>query len=78
MKQYFLTMFFAVSAAFANLAIPLPVHAQSEASAALSMLPVTSVVGTAADVGAAVSAVVAVPHALSVVGATLTVVAKLS
>jgi hypothetical protein len=75
MKQYFITMFFSVSAAFANLAFPLPAHAQSEASAALSMLPVASVVGTASVAGAAASAVVAVPTALSVAGATLTVVA---
>jgi len=73
MKQYFVTMLFAVSAALANVAIPLQAHAQSEASTALSMLPVASVVGTASVAGAAASAVVSVPAALSVAGATLTV-----
>lgn len=75
MRQYFVTMLFAVSAAFANVAIPFPAHAQSEASTALSMLPVASVVGTASVAGAAASAVVSVPAALSVAGATLTVIA---
>ena len=46
-------------------------QAQSEASAALSLLPVASVVGTASVAGATASAVVA----LSVGGAALTVVA---
>ena len=50
-------------------------QAQSEASAALSLLPVASVVGTASVAGAVASAVVAVPVALSVGGAALTVVA---
>ena len=50
-------------------------QAQSEASAALSLLPVASVVGTASVAGAAASAVVALPVALSVGGAALTVVA---
>lgn len=50
-------------------------QAQSEASAALSLLPVASVVGTASVAGATASAVVAVPVALSVGGAALTVVA---
>lgn len=47
----------------------LAAQAQSEASAALSLVPVASVAGAAA------SAVVAVPVALSVGGAALTVVA---
>ena len=50
-----------------------PARAQSEASAALSMLPVASVVGTASVASAAAGAVVAVPAALSVGGAVLTV-----
>jgi hypothetical protein len=75
MKQYFITMLFAVGAAFANVAIPLSARAQSEASAALSILPVASVVDTASVAGAAASAAVAVPAALSVAGATLAVVA---
>ena len=48
----------------------LPARAQSEASAALSLLPVASVVGTASVASAAV---VTVPVALSVTGAALTV-----
>jgi hypothetical protein len=51
----------------------LPARAQSEASAALSMLPVASVVGTASVASTAAAAVVAVPAALSVTGAVLTV-----
>lgn len=50
-----------------------PARAQSEASAALSMLPVASVVGTASVASAAAGAVVTVPAALSVGGAVLTV-----
>ncbi|XDF35105.1 hypothetical protein RBH89_23310 [Paracidovorax avenae] len=50
-----------------------PVRAQSEVSAALSMLPVASVVGTASVGSAAVGAVATVPVALSVAGAVLTV-----
>ena len=50
-----------------------PARAQSEASAALSLLPVASVVGTASVASAAAGAVVAVPAALSVGGAVLTV-----
>ncbi|MDH4466330.1 MAG: hypothetical protein QE290_20050 [Acidovorax sp.] len=54
-------------------AVALPARAQSEASAALSMLPVASVVGTASVASAAAGAVVTVPVALSVGGAVLTV-----
>ena len=50
-----------------------PARAQSEASVALSMLPVASVVGSAAVASAAAGAVVVVPAALSVGGAVLTV-----
>ena len=50
-----------------------PARAQSEASAALSLLPVASVVGTASVASAAAGAVVTVPAALSVGGAVLTV-----
>ncbi|MDD2178603.1 hypothetical protein OIN59_14290 [Acidovorax sp. D2M1] len=50
-----------------------PAHAQSEVSAALSLLPVASVVGTASVASAAAGAVVTVPAALSVGGAVLTV-----
>ena len=75
MKQYFFTFLMAVFAATVNIAIPLPARAQSEASVALSMLPVASVVGAASVTGAAVSTVAAVPVALSVGGAALSVVA---
>ena len=50
-----------------------PAQAQSELSVGLSMLPVASVVGTASVAGAAASTVAAVPLALSVGGAVLTV-----
>ncbi|MDM0000023.1 hypothetical protein QTI24_15500 [Variovorax sp. J22P240] len=75
MKQYLTTVLVAVCAALANVLVPAEAHAQSEASAALSVLPVASVVGAASATGAAASAVVAVPAALSVGGAVLTVVA---
>ncbi|RYF58422.1 MAG: hypothetical protein EOO29_50070 [Comamonadaceae bacterium] len=56
-----------------------PARAQSEASAALSLMPVASVVGSAAAgsviAGSAAGAVLALPVALSVGGAVLTVVA---
>ncbi|MDP9901226.1 hypothetical protein [Variovorax ginsengisoli] len=64
-----------VSLTFAGLAVSPPASAQSEASAALSLMPVASVVGSAAAAGTAASAVVALPVALSVGGAMLTVVA---
>ena len=48
-------------------------HAQSEASAALSLMPVASVVGTAMSVGAGASAVSAAPVLLSAGAAVLTV-----
>ena len=57
----------------AALEVANPARAQSEASAALSMLPVASVVGTASVASAAAGAVVTVPAALSVGGAVLTV-----
>ena len=50
-----------------------PARAQSEASAALSMLPVASVVGGASAVGAGASALSAAPLALSAAGAVFTV-----
>lgn len=49
------------------------VHAQSEVSVGLSLLPVASVVGTASVASTAAGAVAAVPVALSVGGAILTV-----
>lgn len=62
-------------AGLAGVAVPLQAHAQSEASAALSLMPVASVVGSAAAGGSAVGAVLAVPAALSVGGVYLTVLA---
>jgi hypothetical protein len=58
----------------------LPLHAQahdgaSEASAALSLMPMASVVGAASAAGASATAVVALPAALSVGGSVLTVLA---
>lgn len=56
-----------------------PARAQSEASAALSLMPVASVVGSAvagsAAAGSVAGAAVALPAALSMGGAVLTVVA---
>ena len=75
MKKSFVTVLVAVCAAWGGIAMPLQAHAQSEASAALSMLPVASVVGAASVAGSAASAVVALPAALSVGGAALSVVA---
>ena len=52
-----------------------PVQAQSEASVALSLLPVASLVGVSSVGSEAAGAVVALPAALSVAGAVLTVTA---
>jgi hypothetical protein len=75
MKKSFVTVWMAACAAWAGAAAPLPAHAQSEASAALSLLPVASVVGATSVVGGAASAALALPAALSVGGAALSVVA---
>ena len=53
--------------------LPGAAHAQSEASLAVSALPVASVVLSAAAAGTAASAVVAVPAALSVAGSQLVI-----
>ena len=53
--------------------LPGAAHAQSEASLAVSALPVASVVLSAAAAGTAASAVVAVPAALSVAGRQLVI-----
>ena len=50
-----------------------PAHAHSEASAALSLLPVASVVGVAGAGSAVAGAAVALPVALSATGAVLSV-----
>lgn len=75
MKKSFVTVLMAACAALAGVAAPLHAHAQSEASAALSMLPLASIVGVASVAGSAASAAVALPAALSVGGSALTVVA---
>lgn len=75
MKKSFATVWVAACVSWGGIALPLQAHAQSEASAALSILPVASVVGAASVAGAAASAVAAVPAALSVGGAALSVVA---
>lgn len=53
--------------------VPLAARAQSDASVAVSVLPVDSVVLSAAAAGTAASAVVAVPAALSVAGSQLVI-----
>jgi len=78
MKKSIAALLVAACTVFAGAALPLHAQAQnhaSEASAALSLLPVASVVGAASAVGASATAVVAVPAALAVGGSVLTVVA---
>ncbi|MGF6350485.1 hypothetical protein [Variovorax sp. W2I14] len=75
MKKSIATLALVVCTAFAGVAAPLHAQAQSDASVALSLLPVASVIGAASVVGASATAVVAVPTALSVGGSTLAVVA---
>ena len=71
LKKTLITLLIGACTAFGGVAA----QAQSEASVGLSMLPVASVVGAASVAGSAASAVVALPAALSVGGAMLTVVA---
>jgi hypothetical protein len=68
-----LPMVVAACVAMAGAAAPGAARAQSEASVAISLLPVASVVGVASGAGAASTALVALPAALSVGGAILTV-----
>jgi zona occludens toxin (predicted ATPase) len=75
MKKSIATVLVAVCTAFAGVAAPLHAQAQSDASVALSLMPVASVVVAASAVGASATAAVALPAALSVAGSTLTVVA---
>lgn len=75
LRSSFAALGLAACAVLAGLGASTPARAQSEASAALSLLPVASVVGAASVAGAASTAVVAVPAALSVGGAALSVVA---
>jgi hypothetical protein len=81
MKKSIATVLLAACTAFAGVALPLHARAQSDASVALSMMPVASVlvagsaVGASANaVGASAAGVVAVPAALSVGGSMLVVV----
>jgi len=62
-----------LAAGLACALVSAPARAQSEASAALSLLPLASVVGAASAGTALPGAVVVVPAALSVAGAVLTV-----
>ncbi len=73
MKNQLATVLIAACAALAGVAAPFHAQAQSEASVALSLMPVASVVGVASVAGSAASAVVVLPAALSVAGAVLTV-----
>jgi hypothetical protein len=75
LRSSFIALGLAACVALTGLGAAAPARAQSEASAALSLLPLASVVGTASAAGAASAAVVAVPAALSVGGAVLSVVA---
>jgi hypothetical protein len=78
MNTLFVSLRRSAALAALGLALALPAthaSAQSEASAALSMLPIASVVGGASVAGASAGAVLAVPAALSVGGVVLTVAA---
>ncbi|BEP39619.1 hypothetical protein [Variovorax sp. V15] len=65
----------AASTVFAGVAVPMQAQAQSDASLALSLMPVASVVVAGSAVGASATTAVALPAALSVGGSTLAVVA---
>ncbi|WP_395318044.1 hypothetical protein [Variovorax sp. UC74_104] len=65
----------AASTVFAGVAVPMQARAQSDASLALSLMPVASVVVAGSAVGASATTAVALPAALSVGGSTLAVVA---
>ncbi len=75
MKKSIAAVLLAACTAFAGVALPFQSQAQSDASVALSMMPVASVLVAGSAVGASATAVVAVPAALSVGGSTLVVVA---
>ncbi|MDR2334211.1 MAG: hypothetical protein LBE61_12080 [Burkholderiaceae bacterium] len=68
-----LARFTLAAGVLAAAALPVQVRAQSDASLALSMMPVASVIVGVGASGAAAGAVVAIPVALSVGGATLVV-----
>ena len=75
MKKSIAAVLVAACTAFAGISAPLQAQAQSEASAALSLMPVASVVAGASAVGASATTAVALPAALLVGGSVLTVVA---
>ncbi|WP_295979192.1 hypothetical protein [uncultured Variovorax sp.] len=75
MKKSIAAVLVAACTAFAGISAPFHAQAQSEASAALSLMPVASVVAGASAVGASATTAVALPAALSVGGSVLTVVA---
>lgn len=68
-----LARFTLAAGVLAAAALPVQARAQSDASLALSMMPVASVIVGVGASGAAAGAVVAIPVALSVGGATLVV-----
>jgi hypothetical protein len=72
LKNAFATVLVAACAVFVLASSP-KAHAQSEASAAVSLLPVASVVVTGAAASTVAGAVVAVPVVLSVAGTVLVV-----
>lgn len=75
MKKSIAAVLVAACTSFAGISAPLQAQAQSEASAALSLMPVASVVAGASAVGASATTAVALPAALLVGGSVLTVVA---
>lgn len=82
MKKSIAAVLIAACTAFAGISASFQAQAQSDASTAISLMPVASVLVTASAVGAsadsvggAVKASAALPAALSVAGSVLTVVA---
>lgn len=75
LKKPIATLLVAACIALTGLGLARPAQAQSGASAALSLLPVASVLATVSAGAGATSAMVALPAALSVGGAVLTVIA---
>lgn len=73
MKKILSTCSLAIALSLGGGLLPAAANAQSDASLAVSALPVASVVLSAAAAGTAASAVVAVPAALSVAGSQLVI-----
>ena len=73
MKKALIHCLVAALTSFSALAVPTAASAQSNASFVLSLLPVASVVSSAAAVGLTANAISAVPVALSTAGAQLVV-----